>query len=361
MGGKSDVVRYASEIPAVLAWDLNYTTPGFEKAKSIALATNLNRYNQNCVKAQLHKEMISADMIGRGFSNVDGISWQDNDNRNNNGSPADIVFKDHLLGGVSTKDGSDIIFNGGITEFSKATGCPKGEDIFRHLAAVEFDALLYKVVYDCLNELPVGQTWTKERKEGYGNYSITRISNDLFKLKSGNTYKTFSTESLLTWTILSKKGLLERIPNKWRRVFGDYYQGHKALYKAERDALYKVLYPVLENLCERIIKSDPDRLCQVGGFTDKAHYVSDLYRNYIYFVPKKADLLNKLKLTIIDNAKDKTFGGGFELRCEISEIGSDKCASFDFYFRYNGGTFKGNPVVIYQNLKGKENIWTKIL
>lgn len=360
MGGKSDITRYASEIPTVLVWDPNYTTPGFEKAKLIAISTNPNRYNQNYIKAQEHKKTILADMISRGFSNTIHISWQDNDNRNNNGSPSDTVFIDHTVGGISTKDGSDIIFNGGIKEYCKASSCPKKEDIFRHLATAEFDSLLYRIIFDCLNELSVGQTWTQDRKKEYGKYSITRLSDNQYKLKFKNGFKTYSTEELLTWTTVSKRKITNRIPNKWRRVFGDFYQGRKKTYQAERDALYEVLYPALEKLCEQVIQSDPDRLCQVGSFTEKPHYVSDLHKNHIYFVPKKSDLLNKIRLTIIDNDEDKTFGSGFELSCEINLIDSDNCASFDFYFRYNGGTFNGNPVVIYQNLKGKENIWAKI-
>lgn len=361
MGGKSDIVRYASEIPSVLAWDPSYTTIEFERAKHIALSTNSVIYNQNCSNAQRHKDIINSDMVHRGFDKVTKISWQANNNRNDNGSPADIVFEDHDVGGVSVKDGSDIILNSGLAAFSTAAGRPKKVDLFRHLATIEFDNLFYKFIHDCINELAVGQNWTQDREEGYGKYSITRLSDNQFKIKFVNTYKIFTTAELLSWTTVSKKGIQKPIALRLRRVFGDYYQSRKKFYRAERDALYKVLYPQLETLCKQIVISDADTLCRIGGFTEKPHYVSDLRKDQVYFVPKKADQLDKLELSIIDKAEDKTFGAGFELRCEIKVAGSTECATLDFYICYNGGTFNGNPVIKIQNFQGKENLWTRIV
>ena len=360
MGGKSDDIRYASEIPTVLAWDPAYSTIEFEKAKHIALSTNPDKYTKNCFQAKRHKETIVADMIRRGFAKVDKISWQANNNRNDNGSPADVVFENHEIGGNSVKDGSDIVLNSGLADFSLTTGRPRSVDLFRHLATIEFDNLFHKVTYDCINMLVVGQTWTQDREVGYGKYSITRLSENHFRLKFGNGSKIFTSTELLLWKTFSKKGIEKSIPGKWRRVFGDYYQGSKKLYRAERDALYKVLYPKLEDLCRQIIMSDPDKLCRIGGFTQKSHYVSDLHKDKIYFVPKKADMMNKLELTIINKEAVKTFGSGFELGCEIKVVGTKECATLDFYVCYNGGTFKGGPVIKIQNFQGKEKLWTSI-
>jgi hypothetical protein len=361
MGGATNDIRYASEIPTVLAWDPSYASDDFEKAKRIALSTNQYKYDQNCIKARRHKEIVEADMSRRGFAKVNKISWQAHNNRNDNGSPADVVFEDHHVGGNSVKDGSDIVLNSGIEDFVVATGCPKRVDLFQHLATVEFDNLLYRVIHDCINELSVGQTWTQDREEGYGKYSITRLSDNQFKIKFVNTYKIFTTAELLSWTTVSKKGIQKPIALRLRRVFGDYYQGRKQFYRSERDALYKVLYPQLETICKQIVASDGDKLCRTGGFTEKPHYVSDLRKDQVYFVPSKSEMLNKIKLSIIDKAEDKTFGAGFELRCEIKLADLTKCATLDFYVCYNGGTFKGNPVIKIQNFQGKENLWTRIV
>jgi hypothetical protein len=361
MGGNASDVRYTSEIPSVLAWDPTYTTIEFERAKHIALSTNLGTYRQNYDKAQQHKTIIESDMDRRDFGKVTKISWQAHNNRNNSGSPADVVFEDHDVGGASVKHGSDIVLNSGLAAFSTAAGRPKKVDLFQHLATVEFDNLLYRVIHDCINDLAVGQTWTQNREEGYGKYSITRLFDNQFKIKFVNTYKIFTTAELLSWTTVSKKGIQKPIALRLRRVFGDYYQGRKQLYRDERDALYKVLYPQLETVCKQIVMSDADALCRIGGFTEKPHYVSDLRKDQVYFVPKKVDLLDKLELSIIDKAVDKTFGAGFELKCEIKVAGSTECATLDFYICYNGGTFNGNPVIKIQNFQGKENLWTRIV
>jgi hypothetical protein len=360
MGGTTNDIRYASEIPTILAWDPAYTTEDFEKAKHVAISTNPSKYNQNCIKAQRHKSIVEADMSRRGFAKVSKVSWQAHNNRNDNGSPADCVFEDHEVGGKSVKDGSDIVLNSGLNDFSTATSRPRGVDLFRHLATEEFNSLFYRVIHDCINELSVGQTWAQDRSEDYGKYAITRLTDNQYKLKFENRFTTFTANELLTWTTVSKRGIEKQIPGKWGRVFGDYYQGRKKLYRVERDALYNVLYPKIEELCKQLILSNPDKLCQIGGFTEKPHYVSDLHRDQVYFVPKKADQLNKLELTIVDTAEDKTFGAGFELRCEIKVIGSTEFATLDFYVCYNGGTFNRGPVIKIQNFQGKENLWTRI-
>lgn len=360
MGGKSDIIRYASEIPAVLAWDDTYSSDEFNKAKDIALSVEPARYNQNYVRSLQHKKIIVSDLIKRGFDPSPKVKWQANDNRNDNGSPADVVYENHEVGGTSIKDGSDIVLNSGTEDFSNSVGRPRGVDLFRHLAPIEFDNLLRKVISDCISELVIGQTWTQEREVDYGKYSITRLSAEQFKLKFNKGNKTFTTAELLSWTMTSKRGIKKKIPGKWGRVFGDYYQGRKKLYRAERDALYRVLYPQFELLCKQMVMSDPDKLCRIAGFTEKPHYVSDLRKDRVYFVPKKVDLLNKLKLTIVDSNEDKTFGSGFELRCEISMAGSTEFATLDFYICYNSGTFNRGPVIKVQNFQGKENLWTRI-
>lgn len=357
---KSDDTRYASEIPTVLAWDPEYPSNEIDRARSIALATRQAEYDLNSVKALRHRGIIEQDLGGRQFSSVTKISWQDNFNRNNNGSPADVVFVDHPVGGISVKDGSDIIGNFGTKDFDTDIGRPRGEDLFRHLATKEFDALLYKVKSDLINDLSIGESWTEDREDDYGKYSITRTGEDLFELKFSSARKTFTREQLLTESVVSKKGVEKRMPGKWRRVFGDYYQGRKKIYKAERDALFNQLYPTIVNLCEKIIIADPEKVCQLGGFTEKPHYVSDLHNDRVYFVPPKADVMEKIKVEIFNKDKDRSFGSGFELGCKIKLIDSTESATLDFYVCYNSGTFNRGPVIKLQGFQNKEHLWQRI-
>jgi hypothetical protein len=58
MGGKSDIIRYASEIPSVLAWDPTYTTIEFETANRTAFSTNPVTDSQNFAKAQIRPVLV---------------------------------------------------------------------------------------------------------------------------------------------------------------------------------------------------------------------------------------------------------------------------------------------------------------
>lgn len=357
---KSDDTRYASEIPVVLAWDPYYSSSEIEKAKLIAFATRQDEYNLNCDKAIRHKKLIQADMDNRGFQPVTKIFWQANYNRNNNGSPADVVFEDHNVGGISVKDGSDIIGNFGTKDFDTNIDRPRGEDLFRHLAESEFDTLIKRVKQDLIDELPVGTTWTEERELDYGKYAITRLDDNRFLLKFAETKKVVTTNELLTEKIVNNRGVEKRLPGKWRRVFGDYYQDRKKNYQLERQALFNVLYPIIKNLCESIIISDSEKLCQIGGFTEKPYYVSDLHNDKIYFVQPKENVMGKIQLQIFNKEKDRSFGSGFELGCKIKLVNSPEYATLDFYVCYNSGTFNRGPVIKIQSFKGKEKLWHQI-
>lgn len=357
---KSDDTRYASEIPAVLAWDPKYTNTEIERAKLIAFATRQSEYDLNCEKSLRHRDLIHLDMKRRGFSPVKKISWQANYNRNNNGSPADVVFENHEVGGISVKDGSDIIGNFGTKDFDLNIERPRGEDLFRHLATKEFDALLVRVKQDLIDVLTVGSTWTVDRELDYGKYAITQVSEDQFQLKFGSTRKTVSTQELLTENTADKKGQARRLPGKWRRVFGDYYQDHKKNYKQERLALFEQLYPIIEGLCKQIIIADPEKLCQIGGFTEKPYYVSDLRKDLVYYVQPKAEVINRINIEIFNKEKDRSFGSGFELGCKIKMIDSDQYATLDFYVCYNSGTFNRGPVIKIQNFVDKEKLWSVV-
>lgn len=357
---KSDDTRYASEIPMVLAWDPTYTDSEIARARDIAWRTKQVEYNRNIEKSLRHRVIIEADMIKRGYKTVKKVSWQANFNRNNNGSPADTVFENHAVGGVSVKDGSDIIGNFGTKDFDLNIDRPRGEDLFRHLATKEFDKLIRRVKQDLMAELKVGDTWTAERETDYGKYSITKTAEDTYSLKFGSSKKTVTTNELLNETIINRKGQVKKLPGKWRRVFGDYYQTRKKIYKEERDALYNVLYPIVVDLCKQIIIDDPEKLCQLGGFTEKSYYVSDLNKDRIYFVPDKSTVINNIEVEIFDKEKDRSFGSGFELGCKIKLSGSINFATLDFYVCYNAGTFNRGPVIKVQNFQDKEKLWQRI-
>jgi hypothetical protein len=359
---KSDDTRYASEIPTLHSWDPTIQTIEVKNAIVIAMATRQNEYNANIIKAKAHRDIIITDMMLRGYNLPKTFSWQANNNRNSNGSPADIVFMNHELGGVSVKDGSDIIGNFGTNDFDVKIERPIGEDLFRHLASSEFDTLLLKVKRDLLATLSVGETWTKDRADlDYGKYSVTRSGTDEYKLKFKTSIITLTHDQILTEKYY-KKDTEKKVAGRFRRVFGDYYQeeNNKKLYLTERNALYAVLYPKVCSLFEMLVRKNDDKLCTIGGFTKKPYYVSDLKNNHVYFVPPMDDVQGKLSIEIFDKDKEKSFGSGFELGCEIKLDSQPSSATLDFYICYNSGTFNRGPVIKIQNFKRKENLWTRI-
>jgi hypothetical protein len=356
---KSDDTRYASEIPMLHAWDSDYVNNDVIKAQKIALASKYNEYYANSEKSLRHKQIIESDMAVRGFKSVKDIFWQSNYNRNNNGSPADIVFVDHEIGGVSVKDGSDIIGNFGTKDFDTDIDRPRGEDLFRHLAQEEYDCLVLKVKTALLAQLNVGQTWTVNRDYGYGKYAITRNVNNTYTLKFDTKSMTLTMDEILTGIII-KKEKTKKISTKWFRVFGDFYQENKKDYKQERDALFNKLYPIIESLCKRIIISDPLKICKIGGFSEKPYYVSDLHKDRIYFVQSDKSVVNNIELVIFNKDKDRSFGSGFELGCKIKLIDSSEFAKLDFYVCYNSGTFTRGPVIKIQGFQDKEKLWQRI-
>ena len=125
----------------LLAWDNSQRT-NKEIVKYLNKSTKDHRLTEI---ALLHKTAICEDMQKRKFSKVTAVEWQAHNNRNSNGSPADIVFPNHTVGGVSVKHGSDIVGNFGTKEFSNYIKRPKGIDLFRFLAPEPFDTLLKKV------------------------------------------------------------------------------------------------------------------------------------------------------------------------------------------------------------------------
>jgi len=351
MGGKTDLTKYVTELPMLEAWDHTYETSEVLKHKPKVLGTE---FNLNLEKSLKFKEKILADLANKKLPKVLAVSWQANNNRNDNGSPADIVFQNHSIGGVSVKNGSTIIGNLGTEDFDAYVQRPKGIDLFRHLAPNEFSNLLNKVKADLMNSLSNGETWTD-----YGKYTITKIDNQKFKIVYGKSSKIITYQEVIQdYQIKNQKN--KKKPGGVYRVFGDYYQKNKINYVVERKALYKVLYPKIENLLKEVVFNDPIKLSRLGGFTEKPYYVCDMIANKLFYVPSFHQVKDNIVVKIFDKDKETNFGSGFEIGCEVKLKNSINFARLDFYVCYNSGTFNRGPVIKLQNLQGKENLWIEI-
>lgn len=354
MGGKTDITKYATELPTLFVWDADADNDSLKDYKELALISGDSQFLVNQQIATSHKNAIIQDLDTRRYPKVANVDWQANNNVNSNGSPADIVFVDHPVGGVSVKYASTIIGNFGTRDFDSVVNRPRGQDLFRFLAPEEFQQLVDTVKQNLLGELEVGTSWTRD-----GKYSISRIDQDLYRIAYGSASKLLTEQEIMRGE-KQVKDKVKPIPSGCYRVIGDYYQENKVKFKTLRKALYNKLVPQIKQLVEQTVLSDRDKLCRLGGFTPQPYYMSDLKSNKLFYVPGLEEVKGNVQVAIVDKDKEMTFGSGFELGCEVRTHPDREPALIDFYICYNGGTFKRGPVIKIQNLQYKENLWTPI-
>jgi hypothetical protein len=373
---KTDKTKYLSESAIIEALDPSYNTEFLESVRVDIASNNLELYSSTLAIAKKHVKIISDDMVKRGYPPLGEIEWQANNNRNNNGSRADAVFLNHPVGGISVKFGSDIIGNFGTKQIDALINRPKGEDLFRFLAPEQFDALLSAVITSLLDKLDTDSpSWTAERDDNYGKYSITKIDVDLYELTFDKTKRKLSRQELLTQTTKNKDGTEKKLPGRYNRVFGDFYQQNKKMFELERDRLYLTVHPQIRELLERCILNDKEQLCVIGGFTLKPYYCSDLKNDKVYYVPSMYEVLElikieEIKIAATDDEDKKSFGSGVYINYKISlsipksytlsSYATPNYATIDYYVCYNSGTFNRGPVIKHQNFQGKENLWDLI-
>lgn len=377
MGGKSDHTKYSTELPILFALTVKDGLPyGFETlplqgwldsskfASPDKVFADIRKYLHiavtpdfvpNFKKAQIFISKIKQYLVDQGLPEIGLIDWQGNDNRNDNKSPADILFVNHLIGGISVKAGAPNLFNLGTKDLN--FGNEKGTDLFNHLAPTEFTSLSHKVKTSLMDKLNVGDTWTDPSREGtdIGKYSIIRINEDRFELKYKKATISAKRDEILKGTYISSKGKTKQIPKGSNRVFGDYYQKNKDDFAIERESLYKQLRPKLVEAFVNNIFNDPIKLSQLGGFTEQSYFFVDYGSNKAYFVPTLINVKDVLKVEIVN--KEKTFGAGLELKCSMRTKEDSEPATVEWHIRYHTGTFAGPPQNMIQNLANKENIW----
>jgi len=377
MGGKSDQTKYSTELPVLFALAVKDGLPhdfaslplqGWLDSTKFAnpdkVFADIRKYLHiavtpdfvsNFKKAQIFVSKIKKYLADQGLPEIGLIDWQGNDNKNDNESPADILFVSHPIGGISVKAGAPNLFNLGTKDLN--FGNEKGTDLFGHLAPAEFTALSHKVKTILMDSLTVGASWTDPGREGadIGKYAITRVSEDRFELKYKKAMVSALRSEILAGTYVNSKGLEKRIPKGSNRVFGDYYQKNKSLFVSERDELYKQLRPKLVEAFVNNIFKDSVKLSQLGGFTPQSYFFVDYGRDKSFFVPTLNDVKDTLKVEIVN--KEKTFGAGLELVCSMRTKEDSDPATVEWHIRYHTGTFAGPPQNMIQNLANKENIW----
>lgn len=383
MGGRSNVTKYATELPVLFACiateeigldfyqrppenyldlsklkDSNKTIVDIRKAIDIALENGAGEFVSNFKKARGYLDRIYAYCIDNDLLIPKLFSWQADENINDNDSPADILFIDHPVGGISVKAGAPNLFNLGTKDLN--LGNTHGEDLFEHLAPQQFKDLIQSVKKCVLNDLAVGETWTDPDRNEHdlGKYAIERVGEDLYEIRYKKSKVRVTQSQLLNNIYQTQNGMIKKIAKRANRVFGDYYQKNKDRFLEQRDNLYSVVKPKLVEVFVDTVTTDPNKLSQLGGFTEREYFYVDFSKNSVYYVPSINDVKENIQVDI-SNAEG-TFGAGLNLLCEIKTKPESEPTTVEWHIRYHTGTFAGPPQNMIQGLKYKENIWQTI-
>lgn len=383
MGGRSNVTKYVTELPVLFACiakeeiglDFYQRPPEnyldltkldnpdksiveIRKAIATAVENGPSDFVNNFKKARIYLDKIYAYCIDNDMPIPTKFSWQADENINDNDSPADVLFVDHPIGGISVKAGAPNLFNLGTKDLN--LGNTHGQDLFEHLAPVEFADLMLSVKKCVLNDLAVGDIWTDPDRNEHdlGKYAIERVAEDLYEIRYKKSSVRVTQQQLLNNIYMTQKGMVKKIAKRANRVFGDYYQKNKDRFLEQRDNLYRVVKPKLVDVFVDTVTTDKNKLSQLGGFTDRQYFYVDFSKNSVYYVPSIDDVKENIQVDI-SNAEG-TFGAGLNLLCEIKTKPESEPTTVEWHIRYHTGTFAGPPQNMIQGLKYKENIWQTI-
>lgn len=371
MGGKSDFTKYVSEIPMFCAFvnqqdylpeeltvdSIKSWLSGdriFESSKVLAeldyslpvALGDKESFRKNFEKARKFVHKMNNYCTSQNTDEPNKFYWQSTErDRKGVTTPSDIIFVGHSrIKGVSVKTGAPNQFNLGVGDFS--FGISRGDDLIGALAPDDFWPLLRRVK-EITMDIPIGSLWSKTRSN---KYSIKRLSVDTFEISIDGVIYT-----------CSRKELLENKEPKYiRRVFGDKYQSikNKSEVKDLRVRLTKTLISKIPMLYTEELKTNSKLSFILGGFTDEEYFYSDFSTEELFLVPSIGTVTGCFNIECLPTTN--IFGSGFKMKCKI-KFSETRYATVESWLRYHTGTFSGPPQNMIQNLKGKENIWVKVL
>ena len=361
-GGKSDAVRYNSEIGLLLSF-VNADPARFDPAqpeKSIpaSMLSNpeqtyadikklvapayipdmLNRwveYGNSTVKPLVVNKLIELGEV------VDQFNWAGGKNQNAETS-ADVEFVGSTVSGCSVKEKSGITLN---NPSPKDLGLEVGGDAFLRYARPEylswkkgvFTAVLkaakaapgvkiggilpwkYSVTYD-----PVTQKYTctgKNQKVG--------TADEIFADMEKNAY--------------------------WQRAFGDWFVVNFATQKG-------LMAPLIESISRQFTEIIKGHLSQSGNAAKLVKFVKRPFfyvnPNHVYYVPSIDDVAD---LTLKDVRFAAPDGATMKFIAEIGMRDSDENAEVEIHVRYANGIFETNPTARVQSLKNAQFLsWSEL-
>jgi len=366
MGNKSNAKKFVGELPVLFAHlcvklpvdfdlvdpatylDTNKMSNPQEMLESIrsrlpvALEKGKPMFLNNFNSAKLMLVKVFDLLSSKELSTPQLIYWQPTEKGTADpNEPSDIVWINHPWGGVSVKTGGPNGFNLGTDPYG--FGQSHGEDLFEHLASASWKNLLKAIKSDLLVVLS---------QKGYCDLSskttnrIITLNHDIVKIEVD--YK-------LVWEGSIKSWLNHDEPKGARRVTGTYFQKNKKKYEALASSLTDALTSKLIPSHQKCVNENKVIAGYHAGLVSKPYVFLDLAKTPTCFLVPS---VNQCLVKIEPLPFTKPFGSGYQIKCNVTV--NDKNATVESWIRYHIGTFAGAPQNMIQNLKGKEQIWTKI-
>ncbi len=366
MGNKSNAKKFVGELPVLFAHLCDTLPSNFDQVDPltyldtsrmsnstemlewirsrlpVALEMGKTMFVKNFSSARLHLDKVFDLLTIEGLPVPHKIYWQPTEKGTGNpDEPSDIVWIDHPWGGVSVKTGGPNGFNLGTGPYGFNEA--HGEDLFEQLVPAPWRALWGVVKTDLLNVLTQKGMW-------HPTGSTKRV----IRLESGSIK--IEVEGKEVWKGSVDSWLNHNETKGARRITGTYFQKNKKRYAIPALALTHALTPMLIPAHQKCVNENKTIAGYHAGLVTKPYVFLDLAKNSTCFLVPS---VNKSEVSVESTPFTKPFGSGYQIKCNVTVNG--KVATVESYIRYHVGTFAGAPQNMIQNLKGKEQIWTRIV
>jgi hypothetical protein len=316
-----------------------------EKALLIGLANkkligSFNRIRTNFI---LEREKIFRHLEENKMPLPVLFDWQGDENQNDNDTPADVLWVDHPINGVSVKTyGGLNMLNLGIKELGLISHDTNAYDI---LSNNNYSKFFKIVVKDCLTETKINNEVVPIKEK----YKIQYVGDNNFLIYVDGKVSKYSEQDLLNDNF-SNQG--------HKRVFGDYFQKNKKQYSQHLENLTSTMHNNVSSLLEERVFTNNKLKMNCGAFCTKEYFLYETDQNNSYLVPESKDVDIDVS---INNSKTIRFtGSGIKTPINIKNNKDNSVTTIEFWIRNHTGTFCGNPVNMIQGIRNKENIWQKI-
>lgn len=361
-GGKSDAVRYNSEIGLLLAFcnaDSTTFDPNNPEAtipasmlsdpqqtyadikKLVAPALNPDMLNTWCEYGKNTVRPAVVAKLNELGDKVSKFNWAGGKNQNAETS-ADVEFVGSTVSGCSVKEKSGITLN---NPSPKDLGLEVGGDAFLRYAREEYlqwKSGIFKAVLNAAMKAPGEKIGGKDTAKYYVVYDPQTKQFTC----NGKNEKVGTAQQIMA--DMEKNAF-------WQRAFGDWFivnfQSQKGL-----------MAPLIESISKQFTTIIKNHLGQGGAAAKLLKFVKRpfFYVNpsHVYYVPSVDDVAD---LTLKDVRFAAPDGATMKFVAYIGMKDSDENAEVEIHVRYANGVFTQNPTARVQSLKNPQFLsWSEL-